>query len=156
MPHPDCLGSKHPTIVLYLPHRPIGLEQIAAEPSAPKIEALNSNHWRKILTLLAKIAGPNGEEWREFKKQNLFQQTALCFTPNLVETVTWHWIGGKDNLERFKTLQHQAQPLTGSPDVLLDPKLRLLLTPYPDYRQLNNQTVDRIRSALDHHGFSRQ
>jgi len=153
MPLPDSLGATHPRLVLYLPHRPNGLAQLAQAPSAPALVAANSNHWRKIINLLAKIASPVANDWRQFRDAALFQHTALCFAPALSESATWHWIGGKDNLLRFNELSHQAQPLASSPSVAIDPDRHLLLTPYPDYRQLSNEVVRHIRCALECRGF---
>ncbi len=153
MPPADYLGASHPRLVLYLPHRPNNLAQLVDAPSAQALVAANSNHWRKIVTLLAKIASPAADDWRRFRDEELFRQTALCFAPRLTATVGWHWIGGKDNLERFGDLHHDAQPLADSADIFIDPDMRLLLTPYPDYRQLSNVLVSNIRSALDSQGF---
>lgn len=153
MPHCDYLGASHPRLVLYLPHRPNGLAQLVGTPSAQALVAANSNHWRKIVTLLAKIASPVADDWRRFRDEDLFRQTALCFAPELTGTASWHWIGGRENLQRFDGLHHCAQPLADSPDVSIDPGEHLLLTPYPDYRQLSNALVSRIRSALGSHGF---
>ncbi|MCW8128561.1 DUF6942 family protein [Microbulbifer halophilus] len=153
MPEPDYLGSRRPRLVLYLPHRPKGLAQLVHAPDARALVAANSNHWRKIVTLLAKIACPDADGWRRFRDGDLFRYTGLCFAPALVNTGSWHWIGGKDNLQRFTALLHNARPLANSPDVSIDPDRRLLLTPYPDYRQLSNALVSRIRSSLASHGF---
>ncbi|MDX1757038.1 MAG: hypothetical protein R3175_13330 [Marinobacter sp.] len=152
-PAPDYLGTSQPRLVLYLPHRPNGLAQLVAAPNTQALMAANSNHWRKIVTLLAKIASPDAGDWRRFRDDELFRQTALSFTPWLSETHAWHWVGGKDNLQRFSGLTHRAQPLTDCPEVSMDPGLRLLLTPYPDYRQLSNAVVEHVRSALRHQGF---
>ncbi|WP_323844479.1 DUF6942 family protein [Microbulbifer magnicolonia] len=150
---PDYLGAAHPRLALYLPHRPNGLLQLVDAPSAQALTAANSNHWRKILTLLAKIASPDVDDWRRFRDEDLFRQTALCFAPRLADTARWHWIGGKDNLQRFSDLHHRARALAESPDVFIDPDNRLLLTPYPDYRQLSNAQVNHIRLALKEEGF---
>lgn len=153
MPQPDDLGARNPRLVLYLPHRPNGLAQLVDSPTARALTAANSNHWRKIVTLLAKLASPVADDWRTFRDDGLFRHTALCFAPTLTDGPGWHWIGGQDNLERFATLTHQAQPWVGHPDIRIDPGRRLLLTPYPDYRQISNARVNQIRSALAHCGF---
>lgn len=156
VPNPDYLGAAHPRLVLYLPHRPNGLAQFADAPSAPALVAANSNHWRKIATLLAKVASPEADDWRRFRDEELFRSTAFCFAPELIDTAGWHWIGGRDNLARFENLSHHAEPLTDGPQVSVDADRHLLLTPYPDYRQLSNAVVQRIRSALDRCGFYRR
>lgn len=150
---PNFLGAAQPQLALYLPHRPNDLVQLVKNPSAQALTAANSNHWRKIVTLLAKIASPEADDWRRYRDETLFRQTALCFAPRLSDTATWHWIGGRDNLLRFNDLHHHAQPLANCPEVLIDPDKRLLLTPYPDYRQLSNALVRQIRAALDRLGF---
>ena len=157
MPLPDILGATEPRLALYLPHRPNGLAGFVEHPSAEPLVTANSNHWRKIVTLLAKIASPAAGDWRCFKDEELFRVTALCFSPKLSGTSSWHWIGGKDNLDRFDQLHHHALRLADCPDVSIDPDKCLLLTPYPDYRQLSNVLVVHIRAALERHGFySRQ
>ena len=148
MPSPDVLGAARPLVALYLPHRPNGLEQLVKYPSAGGLVAANSNHWRKIVNLLAKLASPRADDWRRFRDEELFAQTALCFTPGLLATADWHWIGGKENLRRFPDLKHNAQPLAECPQVQIDPEMHLLLTPYPDYRQLSNAVVLELRTAL--------
>lgn len=149
----ELLGASCPKLVLYLPHRPHGLGPYTEALDAQALMAANSNHWRKIVTLLAKIASPIAEDWRRFRDEALFQHTALCFSPALVNSPTWHWIGGKDNLQRFESLYHSAMPLAPAPGVLLDPHRRILLTPYPDYRQLSNHLLSQIRIVLRTHGF---
>lgn len=148
MTQPDYLGSANPRLVLYLPHRPNSLAEIANAPCANTLVAANSNHWRKIVNLLAKITSPVEDHWREFRDAALFRQTALCFRPELLMTDGWHWIGGKDNLQRFGALHCNTQPLTECAEVSIDIEKRLLLTPYPDYRQLSNKVVSQIRAAL--------
>ncbi|WP_237067631.1 DUF6942 family protein [Microbulbifer guangxiensis] len=149
----DFLGAAKPRLVLYLPHRPNQLAELVGAPTSRELIDANSNHWRKIVTLLAKVASPTADEWRRFRDEQLLRQTALCFEPRLIDSDCWHWIGGKDNLQRFGSMRHSAQPLADCSCVSIDPQRRLLLTPYPDYRQLNNTVVSHIRRALEDCGF---
>lgn len=153
MPQADYLGSARPRLILYLPHRPNELEQLIIAPNTQALIEANSNHWRKIVNLLAKIACPVADDWRKFRDETLFQHIALCFTPRQVAADSWHWVGGKDNLERFTDLNHGARTLADCDDVAIDPEKRLLLTPYPDYRQLSNVLVSKIRRELGSQGF---
>ena len=152
MKEPDYLGPPRSALVLYLPHRPQGLDELIQAPDAQQLIENNSNHWRKIVTLLAKVASPH-EEWRNFRDDALFAHAALCFAPRLADGPGWHWIGGKENLQRFNIEGLNAKPLRGAPEVALDYEKRVLLTPYPDYRQLSNATVAEIRQALYGAGF---
>ncbi|MGJ3257394.1 MAG: DUF6942 family protein [Alcanivorax sp.] len=153
MPDADYLGAIRPTLMLYLPHRPNGLVRLQQRPDAAELLAANSNHWRKIVNLLAKVVSPSAEDWRLFRDVSLFQNTALGFAPALSSGGGWHWIGGKENLQRFVGLKHNACPLVGAPGVSVDTERRLLLTPYPDYRQLSNALVETVRRFLEEQGF---
>lgn len=153
MSAPDFLGSPAARLVLYLPHRPEGLENFCHAPSAQAIVAANSNHWRKIINLLAKVASPVEDVWRVFRDHDLFAHTALCFSPFLQPGACWHWIAGQANLARFGALAGQPEALAGDGDIAVDGKRRLLLSPYPDYRQLSNARVSRMRSVLAQSGF---
>lgn len=149
----DFLGAARPRLVLYLPHRPNQLAELVEAPSSRELMDANSNHWRKIVTLLAKVASPNADDWRNFRDDDLFAQTALCFASVLTASDGWHWIGGQENLKRFSHLNHHARPLPDCASVSVDPEKRLLLTPYPDYRQLSNTVVNHIRTFLGERGF---
>jgi hypothetical protein len=50
-------------------------------------------------------------------------------------------------------LRHHARPLHGAAEIAVDPQRRLLLTPYPDYRQLSNARVEQVRRVLREHHF---
>ncbi|KUJ83691.1 hypothetical protein AWR36_007605 [Microbulbifer flavimaris] len=149
----DCLGAAKPQLVLYLPHRPNALAELIKSPGSRELMDANSNHWRKIVTLLAKVASPNADDWRRFRDEDLFAHTALCFAPALTAGDSWHWIGGQQNLKRFNHLSHNAQPLPDCACVHVDAEKRLLLTPYPDYRQLSNAVVNHIRTFLGERSF---
>lgn len=149
----DLLGSPTARLVLYLPHSPQGAERFACAPTAQAVMAANSNHWRKIITLLAKVSSPVANDWRGFRDETLFADTALCFSPHLRSGPCWHWIAGQANLARFAGLEHQARALPEDGAIAVDAKQKLLLSPYPDYRQLSNARVERIRDALTQAGF---
>ncbi|MCK0153077.1 hypothetical protein MWU49_05135 [Alcanivorax sp. S6407] len=153
MSAPDYLGSPSARLVLYLPHLPEGLESFCHAPSAQAIVEANSNHWRKIINLLAKVASPVEQDWRGFRDGPLFERTALCFVPELQAGEEWHWIAGQANLLRFSSLELDACPALEDPEVALDEGRRVLITPYPDYRQISNARVARIRALLERAGF---
>ncbi|MFP8965601.1 DUF6942 family protein [Pokkaliibacter sp. CJK22405] len=152
MPPITRLGSTSPRISLYLPHIPASIEEYHTHPTAEQLIATNSNHWRKIITIAAKLACPN-EEWRQFRDLQLFRDIALIFTPELETHSGWHWLGGKDNQQRFGLDTTGLKPVAGAKDVWIDIRRKLLLTPYPDYRQLSNATIATIRATLHREGF---
>ncbi|WP_104003068.1 DUF6942 family protein [Marinobacterium lutimaris] len=146
------LGSANPRLCVYIPHLPEALEACAASGDVATLLAHNSNHWRKIVTLSAKIASPD-DDWRTFRDQQFFRQVALVFSASIEVGACWHWIGGKDNQARFGLDSADWAPLAGTDDLFIDAERKLLLTPYPDYRQLSNQKVELIRQALQQLGF---
>ena len=149
------IGRATPRLVLYLPHRPKAFVELTQTPCVETLLSNNSNHWRKIITILAKVCGPDCDDWRSFRDKVLFDDSALSSASNLHANLksTWHWVGGKENLQRFTGLEHSALPLKDCKQVSIDPAKRLLLTPYPDYRQLNNSTISAIRTTLSSYGF---
>ncbi|WP_432695470.1 DUF6942 family protein [Marinobacterium sp. YM272] len=146
------LGPKEPRLTLYIPHRPAGLGTFAQPPKVADLLTQNSNHWRKIITLAAKVAAPDAD-WQHFRDQHFFDQVALVFSSELEQTPGWHWIGGKENQARFGLQTANLPPLPKAEDLFIDPARRLLLTPYPDYRQLSNRKVALIRQGLLQRGF---
>ncbi|WP_205828075.1 hypothetical protein [Microbulbifer sp. SH-1] len=154
MPTP-MIGSKNPRLVLYVPHKPNSFDELTERPNIQTLIANNTNHWRKIATLLAKICSPDLENWRQFRDSRLLESSAISINPTLcnLESRPWHWIGGKDNQRRFSYLQHNALPLESCENVAVDRRKQLLFTPYPDYRQLDNAVIIEIRRALETGGF---
>lgn len=144
---PQRLGNSNPRLTVYIPHEPAGLDACVADPCVSSLLAHNSNHWRKIVTLAAKVAAPD-DDWRDFRDRHFFDQVALVFAPAIEQTSGWHWIGGKENQNRLGLANISATPLPGTDDLFVIPEHKLLLTPYPDYRQLSNEKVVRIRHAL--------
>lgn len=141
------LGSAKPRLSIYIPHLPEALDACRASDSISTLLENNSNHWRKIVTLAAKVAAPD-PDWRRFRDQQFLQQVALVFSSTLEPTPGWHWIGGRENQSRFGLNQPEVPALESTDDLFLIPDRKLLLTPYPDYRQLSNQKVAKIRQGL--------
>ncbi|WP_146074435.1 DUF6942 family protein [Pokkaliibacter plantistimulans] len=140
------LGSQAPHITLYIPHCPLLPPDV--DPQYPNVPALinaNSNHWRKILTIYAKLASPSAD-WRSYRDQQLLQHEALlCQSTSLAQHEGWHWVAGRANWEGLGMTHSQCQEIvTGQ----VWRKGSLLLTPYPDYRQFPNRLIDQLRPLL--------
>ncbi|WP_331345526.1 DUF6942 family protein [Cellvibrio sp. UBA7661] len=117
-----------------------------------------SNHWRKAFNVYAKLLFdwhkrqgrkdlPN--TWQAYRDLELFQshsQEALLFSaPDLNRnTKTIHIIAGKT----------YAAYLNLPPLVWLDnyfainKELRLIVAPYPDYRQLSNERIEKLIAIM--------
>lgn len=100
---------------------------------------------------MAKVCAPDGD-WRGYRTRLLSEQ-ALGFAPQFHATSSWHWIGGQQNQARFRELDQPHARVRVDDDIAFEPQRRILLTPYPDYRQLSNRKVVLIRELLAHYGF---
>ena len=112
-----------------------------------------SNHWRKVFNVYAKLlfdwysqAGREGlpKTWQMFRDTELFQshsQTALLFgEPHINEDDSLHLIAGKTYAARLN-----LPPLTWIDNYFAVNKARrLVVTPYPDYRQLSDEKIAQL------------
>ncbi|OMH27967.1 DUF6942 family protein [Motiliproteus sp. MSK22-1] len=148
----NILGSSEPELVLYLPNPPLlPSEQLMGASGSglniPELIELNGNHWRKILTILAKICAPDGD-WRQYRDHQLLKQKeAVCFGDSLLSQPAQHLVAGKASWERLGLETHDF--------VAVDDQQRawkrdqVFLVPYLDYRQFPNALVDKIKHCLN-------
>ncbi len=134
-------------ILLYLPNPP----NLSNGDNAVSIIQANGNHWRKILSIYAKLVVKEGR-WQDYRDGDLLREQAISFHDTLIAPNTGeycvHWVAGKASWERL------GISLTGF--TALDAEERawykgnILLTPYPDYRQFPNRLIEEIRVWLAH------
>lgn len=155
------LGSSKSTINFYIANRP----QIDNYPVMDELRGLTmgelthivkhtSNHWRKAFNVYAKLLfdwyllqdrKDLPEAWQAYRDLELFQshsQEALLFSSPVFEKKdgTIHIIAGKT----------YASSLYLPPLIWLDAHFainkehRLIVAPYPDYRQLSNERIARL------------
>jgi len=159
--NPIGLGSQKSIINFYITNRP----PIDDYPAMNELRDLamgelthivkhTSNHWRKAFNVYAKLLFDwhhlqdrknLPETWQAYRDIELFQshsQEALLFSSPVFEKKngTIHIIAGKT----------YASSLNLPPLLWLDTyfainkQLRLIVAPYPDYRQLSNQRIARL------------
>ncbi len=147
MDHP-LLGAQTPRLVLYLPNPPQMPAQ-AAHWTAPDVAQLisqNGNHWRKILTILAKLCSTQ-LHWRDYRDQQLLQQSeAISFGSQLHPGVEWHLVAGKTSWQRLGLAPEDFDSLDTEGRVRV--RGNILLIPYPDYRQFPNRTLEQVREWM--------
>lgn len=155
------LGSLTSSINFYIANRPL----IDDYPAMSELRGLatgelvhivkhTSNHWRKVFNVYTKLLfdwyqsqsrNDLPDTWQSYRDLELFQshsQEALLFSaPQLNKNnKTIHVIAGKT----------YAAHLDLPPLVWLDPyfainkEFRLIVAPYPDYRQLSNERIARL------------
>ena len=132
------LGAFGAKTTLYLPNPPQG--EFTTDTTT--LIANNGNHWRKILTIYAKLAVGSGD-FRTYRDNQLLQSREnICFADALLPHDGWHLVAGKQSWQRL------GMDLTEF--VMLDERYpcyqkdKVLLTPYPDYRQFPNVLVAKL------------
>lgn len=144
------LGTSEPQLVLYLPNPPT----IPAGHSGLDVPALieyNGNHWRKILTILAKICSQE-PDWRQYRDGKLLRGNfeAISFGTALRASARWHVVAGKASWQRLGLEPETFEPLNNEGRLLA--RDNVLLTPYPDYRQFPNRSIEQVREWLRRQG----
>lgn len=113
------------------------------------------NGWRKIFNVYAKLLfalspahfsiTSSATSWQQFRDQQLLQaasDTALCFSaPQLGDKSVFHLIAGRTLAKQLLAQGLAADLCWLSPEFAVDPSRKLLVTPFFDYRQLNNEKI---------------
>ncbi|WP_144209033.1 DUF6942 family protein [Shewanella donghaensis] len=163
--NPVILGAENAELAFYLPTPPVtttswhwqkpdAIEQIIKD---------NGNHWRKIFTIMAKIAAANDapDSWRECRDLIFNNSKKLASVPvnfsqcNIIINATElnthsqvHIICGQEALGKIH------DPSFKSAAVAIDDKQKImaheqiLITPYLDYRQFPNVLIEQLRQYL--------
>ena len=163
--HPIGFGAYDASIKIYIANRPqlddyshlnelrgLAIGEIA------HIAKNTSNHWRKVFNVYAKflfdwylLQGrkdlPNN--WQEYRELELFQthsQEALLFSRPDFKTnqKTFHIIAGKTYAA---TLNSQSLIWLDT-HFAINKEHRLIVAPYPDYRQLSNEKIARLITLM--------
>ncbi|UTW12679.1 DUF6942 family protein [Marinobacterium rhizophilum] len=143
------LGSPTARLALYLPNRPQVLAADAAlnTPDVPCLIRHNGNHWRKIFSILAKLCAPAEQRWQDYRDLELLHRhEMICFADCLLQDAQWHLVAGKASWQRLGLDPLDYEPLDDAGPVRVSGNI--LLTPYPDYRQFSNRTVEQVRAHL--------
>jgi hypothetical protein len=144
------------------PILPAAWDPMAADAVA-QLVALNGNHWRKIVTLMAKICSPD-EDWRTYRDRQLLKhkEVILIGAQALSPLARWHLVTGRAAADRLGLNEADAMGIAGAPALRLlklketsdkpsaDEAVeeKILLTPYLDYRQYPNLLVEATRRCL--------
>lgn len=159
---PSVIGSANPKVILYLPNPPevdAGFDM--TKPDITQLIAANGNHWRKILTIFAKLTCGQ-QNWKTYRDTLLLQHhEMICFddclyTSKLAEQSAdvWHLVAGKASWQRlgfnpqdFTALEQQLGHKKDQQQRVFYHR-QLILIPYPDYRQLPNQLIEQLKVLM--------
>ncbi|MEC4728293.1 hypothetical protein HWQ46_22415 [Shewanella sp. D64] len=155
------LGSANPKYCFYLPNEPVLPNgwHFSQQDAVAKLIELNGNHWRKILTIMAKICAPNSN-WKHYRDTQLLKQNErIMIGENQVfiggtHKRVWHFLVGAVVSEQ---LSNKMDPPSFA---IIDDKKKLsfnnqstLITPYLDYRQYPNQLIAETRLLIASHSY---
>ncbi|MGR0279832.1 DUF6942 family protein [Marinomonas dokdonensis] len=119
-------------------------------PNVAQLIEDNGNHWRKIVTIMAKLISTDEQDWRCYRDEHLFDQCALVFSLQQLKQIE----GDKCTLFIVGNGFRQAMPISENAQTLGDKQLayvnqdRTIWCPYLDYRQFPNALVSAIRLKL--------
>jgi hypothetical protein len=146
------IGVSSPKTVLYIDNRPVVDEQDNAHKEQVNVAQLildNGNHWRKILTILAKLCSV--EDWRIYRDQQLLQSAEqICFTDEVNATAQLHFFAGKSCWQRFQMTPERLAVMSSSSCGRVSyyqtsTGVWFFYTPYFDYRQFPNVLIDELK-----------
>lgn len=154
----NYLGSPDASAVLYLPTPPLLPADVANQSahslpgsglSIAQLIELNGNHWRKILTILAKLCSQQ-RDWRGYRDHQLLQQhEAICFESALRSGRQTQLVAGKASWQRLGLDLNDFIALDSAQRLWrCNQHPQLFLTPYFDYRQFPNTLIEQLKPLL--------
>lgn len=158
------LGASSPRLRVFIANTPPIEPYASAKACSPVVMgelahlvSQGSNHWRKLFNVLAKLqfelsqrqAGwseQNHSSWQTLRDQELLQkpgQLQLWFGGLKPATQAIDLVCGKQFAQaQSLALEWQCAHFARSPD------RRLLVSPYPDYRQLTNARIEQLAHRI--------
>jgi len=148
----SILGCPSAKFCFYLPTPPVmpqNWHHGDLDAVAQLIE-LNGNHWRKILTIIAKITAP--DDWKHYRDSQLLKrdEQILIGSPHFSSVAEWHFIVGGVSQKLLEPEMREKQfiPLDSEKKLHFDGE-RILKVPYLDYRQYPNILIEVTREQLN-------
>lgn len=157
------VGHENPKWILYIANRPelehfqtLDFRQLESGEAAEIIK-LTSNHWRKVFSIMAKISfalfDTDCETWQQYRDTKLLTKEgfeAISFSPYktndcLPFSIICGFNYADKQVELESLLSHERQN-----KILFSQSERLCVTPYFDWRQLNNEMLSVLTQALKH------
>ncbi|WP_133004029.1 MULTISPECIES: DUF6942 family protein [Marinomonas] len=115
----------------------------------PALIALNGNHWRKIVTIIAKLTAPELDLWRQWRDEMLTNNVAIVFSTGHTDKLTGKvfFVG---NEVRGQVPVPDEALVCGERRIAFVTNNRIWC-PYLDYRQFPNVLVDELRQSIQNH-----
>ncbi|AQS35638.1 hypothetical protein Sps_00433 [Shewanella psychrophila] len=147
------LGNAEAKTCYYLPNAPT-LPQgwcYHQEDALATLIEINGNHWRKILTIMAKLSAPDAD-WKSYRDTQLLKhnEQIMIEASHLSLTAERHIIVGA--VAAAKLNINSANDLFNSldeQDKLHANGLGVFISPYLDYRQFPNNLIEQLKPYLN-------
>ena len=156
-------GCVNPHWVLHIANRP-ELEQFEHDDfrqlktgEVKEVIASTSNHWRKVFSIVAKISfalfETGCETWQEYRDTHLLTDKgfeAISYLPYKLEknnkllSIVCGFSYAETQLQLSQLVPHQAFP-----KLLALPGTNCFVTPYFDWRQLNNEHLAVLINMME-------
>lgn len=148
----NSLGSPGAKFCFYLPSAPIIPENWhhGASDAVSQIIENNGNHWRKILTIIAKITAPD-DNWKLYRDTQLLKrdEQILVGASRLSAQAEWHFIvGGVSQRQLESETQDKSFIALDDAGKLVSDSSQIFKVPYLDYRQYPNILIELTRKQL--------
>ncbi|WP_421852337.1 DUF6942 family protein [Marinomonas sp.] len=135
--------------VFLLPNRPVLPDSVDVcflkKPNVSLLIELNGNHWRKIFTIMAKLAAPAYDSWKAFRDAELLSKVGVAFSlDQLCDYKGVVFIVGnmfRDELPIADSAQEIGEVHTAFVC------LPYIWCPYLDYRQFPNILIEALREC---------
>jgi hypothetical protein len=163
-------GDADAGIRVYIANRPPMAEYADLQSVQPlqcgEIELINracGNGWRKVFNVYAKLLfaldkkqygfTQQAGSWQHYRDQHLLQagsNTALIFSAPILQpdVATLHIIAGRTYANKLSGASFPAQLDWLNTAFAIDRYNRLLVCPYFDYRQLNNEKIQYLSNLI--------
>lgn len=118
--------------------------------AAQSLIELNGNHWRKILTIMAKIM-VSDQDWRQYRDIQLLkhEESITIAAQSLLSESKVHIICGQESAHRLQLNIDEFISISAQSNSLLKhPRQPIYLCPYLDYRQFPNKQINLLRQEL--------
>ena len=140
--------NSSPRVMMYLDNQPILTASMFSHSGldVPLLIEQNGNHWRKIMSIYAKLMYQHGS-WQAYRDTELLtDKESLSFESHLNSKAIVHLVCGKAAQARLGLDLSAFDMLLGSDRLFA--KGNILCTPYPDYRQFPNREIEIARVWL--------
>ena len=139
--------------VFLLPNLPIIPNEDAVQQLGyvPALIELNGNHWRKILTIMAKLTSAELKNWRPWRDEMLMTKVTMVFSSQWIESIDAKVFIVGNGFREQVVVPDEAQSFGERHRALVADNR--IWCPYLDYRQFPNVLVDELRLPIHNHSL---